>query len=221
LDSNAVNIAVEPVARPSLPPPPLGRVLLVAIAVLFGATTLGAAFAPYLAVRYPLLLIALNPWPRHIILVAPHTPIHWLVPVAALRGLCTCIVAFEVGRRYGPQGIRLFERRSPGLGRLLRWFEGVFAQAAGVFVFLSPGPLTSTLSAISGGSRTMTLSLSGLGLALWATINHRLGDWLAPWTAPIMGFIQRYLLETTLACVVIVLGYQWIARKRRLQKAGS
>jgi membrane protein DedA with SNARE-associated domain len=220
LDSNAVKLDVEPVPRPSLPPPPLGRALLVAIGVLFGATTLGAAFAPYLAVRHPLLLIALNPWPRHIILVAPYTPIQWLVPIAALRGLCACIVAFEVGRLYGPQGIRLFERRSPGLGRLLRWFERVFAQAAPVFLFLSPGPLTSTLAAIAGGSRAMTLGLSAIGLAMWASINHRVGDWLAPYTAPILSFIQRYLLETTLACVVLVFAYQWIARKRRLQKTG-
>jgi membrane protein DedA with SNARE-associated domain len=172
-------------------------------------------------VDYPLLLIALNPWPRHIILVASNTPIEWLVPVAALRGLCACIVAFEVGRHYGPQGIRLVERRSASLGRFVRLFERVFGWAGPVFVFFAPGPLTATLAAISGISRALTLVLSVLGLAMWAWIYHRVGDWLAPYTAVILSFFKRNMLEASLACVVLVLGYQWIARKRRLQKARS
>ena len=204
----------------SVPPPPLGRGLLIALGALFGAMFLGMSFAPTLAVKAPLLLIALAPLPRHIILIAPYTPVEWVVPVAALRGVITCAVAFEVGRLYGPQGIRLFERRSPRLGRWVRSFEKLFGLSAPAFLFLAPGPLTSTLAAISGGSRWLTLTLSGLGLGVWASIHHKVGDWLAPYTAPIMAFIQEYLLETTLACLLIVVTYQWFARKRRLQKSG-
>ena len=196
----------------------MGRVLLVALAVLFGAATVGTAFAPYLAIHHPLVLIALNPWPRHIILVAPHTPIVPLVIIATLRGLCTCIVGFEVGRHYGPRGIKLFERRSPRLGTFVRAFERVFSRAAPLFLVLSPGPLTSSLAAISRNSRTMTLALSAFGLAVWASINHQVGDWLKPWTAPILAFFQRHLFATTLVCAVLVFGYQWIMRRRRLKE---
>jgi membrane protein DedA with SNARE-associated domain len=221
LNSNAVNVETAPVPRPSLPPPPLGRPLLLAIGALVIATTLGSAFVAGLALHYPLLLIALSPLQRHIILIAPRTPVEWVVPIAALRGLCACVVAFEVGRLYGPQGIRLFEKRSPALGPWVRRLERVFAWAGPVLVFVMPGPLTSTLAAISGLSRTLTLALSLLGLAIWAWINHRLGDLLAPYTAPIMEFVKQHLLETTVACVLLVVSYQWIARKRRLAKAGS
>jgi len=210
---------VSPTLRPSQQPlPPLSRGLLFGIAVLFGAATLGAALAPYLAVKHPLILIALNSWPRHVILVAPHTPMIPLVLVVAFRGLFSCIIAYEVGRHYGPQGIQLFERRSPRLAGLLRAFERVFSRAAPAFLILSPGPLTSTLAAVSGNSRWTTWSLSWLGCVIWALINYQVGDWLKPWTAPILAFIQNYLLETTLACVVLVFGYQWFARKRRLKQ---
>lgn len=205
--------------RPSRkPPPPLSKLLVAGIAAVFAAATLGAAFAPYLAVKYPLVLVALNPWPRHVILVAPHTPLLWLVLVVSVRGLCSCIVAFEVGRHYGPQGIELFEERSPRLASYLRLFERVFAKAAPFFLILSPGPLTSTLAAVSGNSRWATWFLSWLGFVIWTGINYQVGDWLKPWTQPMMAFVARYLIETTIACALLVFGYQWIARRRRLRQ---
>jgi hypothetical protein len=206
--------------KPSLPVhPPLSRALIAGIGTLFGLSTLGMAFAPYLAVRHPLLLIALNPWPRHVILVAPHTPMIPLVLIAAFRGLCSAIVAYEVGIHYGPQGIELFERHSPRLANFVRAFERIFSRAAPLFLFLSPGPMTSTLAAVSGNSRIVTWGISWIGFGFWAFVNYKVGDFLKPWTAPILKFIQSYLLETTILCAVLVLGYQWLARKRRLKQA--
>lgn len=210
---------VSPPLRPSQHPlPPLGRLLLFGIALVFGASWLGMVLVARLAVEHPLLLLALNPWPRHVILVAPHTPMIPLVLVVAFRGLCSCIVAFEAGRHYGPQGIQLFERRSPRAAGFLRAFERVFSRAAPLFLVLSPGPLTSTLAAVSGNSRWSTWILSWIGFAIWAAINYKLGDWLKPWTAPILAFTQQYMLETTVVCAVIALTYQWFARKRRLKQ---
>jgi membrane protein DedA with SNARE-associated domain len=212
---------LDDIVRPSLPPPKLGRGVLIALGLLFGSSSLGAALAPYLAVHHPLVLLALNPWPRHMILVAPHTPMVPFVLIATARSLLTCIVMYEIGLRYGPGGVRLFEKRSPSIGRFLRYFESVFGRAAPLFLLISPGPMTSTLSGIAGLSRVLTWAISGLGLAIWACINYQVGDWLQPYTAPILTFIQRHLVETTLACIVIVAGYQWIARKRRLRQASS
>jgi hypothetical protein len=200
------------------PLPPLSKSLVVAIGVLFAMTTLGAAFAPYLAVKYPLILVALNAWPRHVILVAPHTPLIGLLLVVPLRGLFTCVVAYEVGRHYGPRGIELFERRSPRVATFLRWFDRVFSKAGLPLLLFSPGPLTATLAAVSGISRATTWFFSWFAFVFWTYVNYRLGDLLKPWTQPIMGFIARYLIETTVACAVLVLGYQWIARNRRLKK---
>jgi hypothetical protein len=215
--TRGVEGAPEQPSRPAHPP--LSRALIAGIGAVFGLSTLGMAFAPYLAVRCPLLLIALNPWPRHVILVAPHTPMIPLVLIAAFRGLFASILAYEVGVHYGPRGIELFERRSPRLANFLRAFERIFSRAAPLFLFVSPGPMTSTLAAVSGTSRTLTWGISWVGFAFWAWVNYKVGDFLKPWTVPILKFIQSYLLETTIACAVLVLGYQWIARKRRLKQA--
>jgi hypothetical protein len=56
---------------------------------------------------------------------------------------------------------------------------------------------------------------------MWAWINHSIGDFLAPYTAPILRFAREHLLETTLVCVVLAIGYKLISRKRRLEKARS
>lgn len=224
LDANgepaAANNGAEAIAeRPSRAPhPPLSRGLLVAIGAVFAAALLGVALSPTLAVKYPLLLIALNPLPRHIIMVAPHTPMIPLIFIAAFRSLCSCIVSYEVGRHYGPRGIDLFERRSPRLAGFVRFFQRVFPRAAPVFLLVSPGPLTSTLAAVSGNSRWMTWSVSWCALLFWAFVNYKVGDWLRPYTAPILKFIQAYLLETTLVCIALVLGYQWFTRRRRLKQ---
>lgn len=204
--------------RVSLTPPVLGPGILFALGALVVSSLVGTAMAPYLAVHYPLVLVALAPLPRHLILVAPHTPIVPFVLVATLRGLLSCIVAFEVGLRYGPQGVRMFERKSPRIGGFLRYFEQVFARAAPLFLLIAPGPMTSSLSGISGISRLVTWSISAAGLSLWACVNYQLGDWLQPWTGPLLAFFQRHLLEATLGCIALVAGYQWLSRRRRLRQ---
>lgn len=214
-DINTALVAEQPSQKPL---PPLGKHLVAGIAFVVALATIGAAFAPYLAVKHPLLLVALNPWPRHVILVAPHVDFFWLVLVVSFRGLLSCIISYEVGRHYGPQGLELFERKSPRLAGFVRAFERMFVKAAPVFLLVAPGPLTSTLSAVSGSSRAWTWFLSWLGLAILTAINYKVGDWLKPWTQPIMHFISSYLLETTIACAVLVFGYQLIARKRRLKQ---
>jgi hypothetical protein len=100
----------------------------------------------------------------------------------------------------------------------LRFFQRVFPRAAPAFLLVSPGPLTSTLAAVSGNSRWMTWTVSWFALFFWAFVNYKVGDFLRPYTAPILKFVQSYLLETTLVCVALVAGYQWFARKRRLRQ---
>lgn len=206
---------VPPVTRAQ---PVLGRVLIVTTAVLFGAGTLGTALSPYLAVRHPLILVALNPWSRHVVLVAPHAPMLPLLIIATLRGLCSCIVAYEITRYYGPRGRELFERRSLRIGRAVRSFERAVSKAAPLFLVLSPGPVTTAVAALSGTTRPVIWSLSAVGLAAWNCANYKIGDWLEPWTQPILEFIQRHLLSTTLTCAVLVFGYHWVMRSRRLRQ---
>ena len=188
----------------------------VAIAV---ATGLGAAFAPYLLVHHPFWLLALNPWPRHQLLVAPEAKIVPFVAVVVVRGMLSCAVAFEIGRSYGTRGVALIEGRSSESGRFLRAIEQLFGRFSVAFLLFTPGWFTSALAGMSGVTRTRCLTLNGLGLTGLALLNHRLGGWLEPWTAPVVDFLQQHVVAATLVCVLIVAAYQGhTLRKRALRR---
>lgn len=188
----------------------------IAIAV---ATGLGAAFAPYLLVHHPFWLLALNPWPRHQLLVAPDAPIVPFVAVVVVRGLLTCAVSFEIGRCYGTRGAALIAGRSSASGRMVRTIERLFGRFSFAFLLLTPGWFTSALAGMSGVARARCLTLNCLGLTGWALAHHRVGAWLEPWTAPIVRFLQENVLAATLACVLLVALYQGYAwRKRSFRK---
>jgi membrane protein DedA with SNARE-associated domain len=191
----------------------------IAIAV---ATGVGAAFAPYLLVHHPFWLLALNPWPRHQLLVAPEAHIVPFVAIVVVRGMLTCAVSFEIGRCYDrprTRGVALIEGRSQESGSFLRSIERLFGRFSFAFLLLTPGWFTSALAGMSGVTRTRCLTLNVLGLTCWALAYHRLGAWLEPWTTPIIRFLQDNVLTATLICVALVAlyqGHQW--RKRGLRK---
>jgi hypothetical protein len=179
---------------PSLPPLAAApRWLLWAAGALVLATLVGAALSPFLAVHEPLLLLALNPWPRHQILVAPHIAFAPFVALVTARSLCTCLVAYELGKYYGARGTAYIAGRSPETGRTLMLFEQLFGRFSSVLLVVVPGLMTSALAGTSGVTRLHTLALSALGLGVWASINHRVGGVLAPWTAPLLGFLRGHI----------------------------
>ena len=198
------------------------RRFLLMFGVLVGTASIGAALAPYLAVHNPLLLLALNPWPRHLILVAPLVPVLPFVAVATARALLSALLGYEVGTRYGARGLELFQERSARAGKVLREVERVFRRASVPLLIIAPGPLTAALAGIGGMRRSVTWPALLVGQTGWVYLTYRLGDFLKPWTAPIMAFLERNLLSTTLACAVVVLAYQLHAgRKRRRQLRGD
>jgi membrane protein DedA with SNARE-associated domain len=179
------------------------------------ATGFGAALAPYLLVHHPLWLLALNPWPRHQILVAPHSELAPFLVTVTVRSLFTCWVSYELGKHYGVRGTALLEGRAPDFGRSLRTMEHWFGRFSGVLLVVMPGWLTSALGGMAGVTRLTTLSLSGLGVLAWAAINHHLGGWLEPWTRPMMQFLREHMLAACLVCAASVLLYQLYVRRKR------
>src|SRR5947209_6911595 len=119
----------QPKPVPTLPPIAAApRWLLWAAGVLVLATLVGAALSPFLAVHEPLWLLALNPWPRHQILVAPHIAFTPFVALVTARSLCTCVIAYELGKHYGARGTAYIAGRSPETGRTLILFEQLFGR---------------------------------------------------------------------------------------------
>ena len=205
---------------PALPVPASAPRWLIAAGVAIAvATGLGAAFAPYLLVHHPFWLLALNPWPRHQLLVAPEAPIVPFVLVVVVRGLLSCAVSFEIGRCYGTRGVALLEGRSTESGRMVRAIERLFGRFSYAFLLFTPGWFTSALAGMSGIARVRCLTLNCVGLAAWALVHHRVGAWLEPWTAPIVRYLQEHVLAATLVCVLLVAVYQgYLWRKRSFRK---
>jgi membrane protein DedA with SNARE-associated domain len=201
-------------AQPNAPRWLIGAGIAIAV-----ATALGAAFAPYLLVHHPYWLLALNPWPRHQLLVAPDAAILPFVAVVVVRGMLSCAVSFEIGRVYGTRGVALIEGHSSESGSVLRYVERLFGRFSYAFLLFTPGWFTSALAGMSGVPRVRCLTLNSVGLLGWALIHYRVGAWLEPWTAPILRFIQEHMLSATVICVVLVLVYQGhVWRQRSLRK---
>jgi membrane protein DedA with SNARE-associated domain len=189
--------------------------LFVILVIVLAATAVGAALAPYLLVNHPLWLLVLNPWPRHQILVAPHTDLVPFLLVVVPRSALMCWISYELGRHYGPRGTALLEGRAPDLGRGLRSIERLFGRWSAPLLFVMPGWLTSSLAGMSGVTRWLTLLLSATGILGWALLNHHVGGWLEPYLRPVMTFLREHMLEACVVCTAGVLLYQLYVQRRR------
>ena len=203
----------EHVERAHVPLPPLW--LMIAAGILVGATLIGALSVATLALHHPLWLIALNPWPRHLLLVAPHAPLVPFITVATLRGLFSCGVVYELARHYGDRAGEYMQSRSERASATFITTKRLFGRWSPVLLLVFPGMTTSVLAGMGSLPRTRTLLLSVLGLFTWACINHRLGAWLAPWTAPIVRFLSENMLSATLV-IALAIGVYHLSQRRKI-----
>ncbi len=197
------------------------RLLIGSVVALTIAGTAGSAFAPALLTYSPLLLVALSPLPRHLVLVAPITSFAPFVLVALARGLISAAVAYWVGVSYGKSGLQWIEPRYPRLRKWVRWLERTFDRVGPVVVLVSP---TSPVCALAGMIRMPAwqfLPAALLGKAAWAIGAYWLGDFLSEWTTPILHWVRENVVSATIACVAVFGGYQVIRRLRRKRRVDA
>lgn len=192
--------------------------LLGVLGVLLTADTLGTAFAPMLAVRAPLVLIAFSPMGRHLVLVAPETTLPAFVAVASARRLLAFAVIYFLARAYGEGSFKWVEQRYARLGRTARVFERTFRRAAPLAVLLLPG-MCAPLAGATGMPPRAFLPLAALAVVGWVTVAYFVGDALSAWTAPVLDFVRAHIASTTAVCVLAVLLYEWRRRARRRESA--
>ena len=123
---------------------------LTVLGVLSSASLLGVAFSLYLVNNWPLLLVALSPLGRHLLLVAPAVDPAAFVLVVVARRMLFYTASFFLGRALGPGGIVWIETRAAAFGRFVRWIEALFARWSYPVVFFASGPTVSALAGISG-----------------------------------------------------------------------
>jgi membrane protein DedA with SNARE-associated domain len=190
---------------------------LLGVAAAIGiANLVGIAFAPGLLKHAPLVLIALSPLGRHLVLAATVTPMVPFVIVGTTRRLLVAALSYALGRAYGTRGIGWVKARYPQLEPFLRALEWLFARAAPLLLFVAPGPLVCALAGATGMRAWLALPIAAAGQTAWMIVTYRLGEALAVWLAPIVAFIETYMVPLTLASIALALGYYWLRRRRQL-----
>jgi membrane protein DedA with SNARE-associated domain len=197
------------------------RLLLGSIAVLTITGTAGAAFAPALLTYSPLLLLALSPITRHLVLAAPITDVVPFVAIATARRVLSCGVAYWVGLSYGELGLKWVEGRYPRFRRFVHWLEHAFHKVGPLLLVVAPSPPMCALAGTLRLSKWHVLPAALIGQLVWVGLAYWLGDFLSAWTGPILVWLREHVVEATAACIALFGGYQVIKRMRRKRSAES
>lgn len=191
------------------------------LGVLGAGSLFGVAFSLYLVNHAPLLLIALSPLGRHLVLVAPSVDPTVFVAVAVLRRLAFYLACFELGRALGPPGILWIEARAGWLGRFVRFVEGWFGRAPRAVVLVMAGPTVSMLAGISGMRATTFAALATPSLLLRMLFVVGFAEWLRQPIEALLAWIDEIWFPGTALLATGVALAHWRRRRRGALAAPS
>ncbi|MFO7589502.1 MAG: VTT domain-containing protein [Acidimicrobiia bacterium] len=186
-------------------------VLVVPMVTIMVVATIGDAISPTLLVEAPLVLEALIPRNRFLVLVAPQVGFWPFFVVGMVRLLLTDPLFYVFGQRYGDAAINWTEQRmgAPGSVRAIeRWFR----RAAYPIVVIAPNNMICTLAGASG------MSVPGFAIANFGGTAVRLvliwwaGEAFSEPLLDVVDLVGRYRWWFTLATIVIVV---WSVRRAR------
>jgi membrane protein DedA with SNARE-associated domain len=174
---------------------------------------LGIAFSPVLLVEAPLLLIALSPLYRHLVVVAPMVDAPSFFVVAIVRLFAADPFMYALGKRYGRTALGWVEARSPFMGRFLRIVERIFARA-GAFVFLASQALTvCTVAGVFRMPKGKFVAANLGGTLLHVTVAWYLGDALRLWVVRFQAWVDAHVVPLTAVTVAAAL-VGWLVWRR-------
>lgn len=200
----------------------LMRRALTMLAVLGTGSMAGVAFSMYLVNHFPLLLIALSPLGRHLVLVAPIVDPVAFVVVGVGRRLLFYKASYDLGLALGPWGVVWLEERAKYFARFVRWLEGLFARASRLVVLVMAGPTVSALAGISGMRQSVFLVLAAVSLIIRMLLILGFAELVREPIEQVLAWIDAYSKPGTAVMVAGVLSYQWYRiRKGRAEPSSS
>jgi membrane protein DedA with SNARE-associated domain len=196
-------------------------VLLVApIIVLISVGTIANAIHPTLVKNHPLLLVALEPRNRWIILVADKVSFVPLLIFGTIRRLASDPLFFALGYLFGDNAIRWAERRfDMGTGTIQK-IEKVFQKAGPVLVFLFPGALVCVLSGATGMSPVLFGILNVVGTIVTITVLYNFASVVDGPVDAINNFYGNNVVWLTVVSITLTVLYvanQWRQGKSEIQ----
>ena len=194
------------------------RLLIAALGSFFALAMLGTAFAPKLLVEHPLLLVALNPVLRHLVLASNQIDALPFVLVGLLRLLGPDPFHYLLGRWYGDVAVEWIERRSPRSARAARFAERAFARAGLVLLFVSPEGIINVLAGAARVRPAVFLTLNVAGTLCMLMLVRAFGARYDAALGALLAFIQANVIGLTAASVIAV-GVGVLLRRRRTVEA--
>ena len=186
--------------------------LVVPIASIAVASSIGEAISPTLLVDAPLLLVALVPRNRYLVLAAPQLAFWPFFIVGMVRLTLTDPLFYLFGRRHGDAAIHWTERRVGAPGSVRRLEQG-FRRAAYPVVAIAPNNLVCVLAGASGMSIGGFLLANLGGTAARMVLIWWLGSVFSEPLLDVVEFVSRYRWVLTAATVIVVAVSVWRARR--------
>jgi membrane protein DedA with SNARE-associated domain len=182
------------------------RPLLGVLVLMLVAGGVGDTASPLLVIHSPLLLVALNPRARNVLLASLTVGLVPLLAVSLIRRLLILPVLYRLGQIHGDGSLAWVDRRLPRTGRWTRRVERWFDRAAAPVVLLLPGALTAYLAGSTGMHEAGLLVLSALGIMVRLAVLLAVGDALAAPLTWLLRFIADHqwpLLILSLALTAV------------------
>ena len=190
------------------------------IIVLVSIGTIANAIHPTLVKNHPLLLVALEPRNRWIILVAEKVSFWPLLIFGTLRRLASDPLFFLLGHLYGDGAVRWAERKFDfGTGTIEK-IEKIFQKAGPVLVFLAPGALVCVLAGATGMSPVLFFVLNVVGTIVIVTVLFHFASVVEGPVDAINGFYGdnfKWLTVVTVVLTVLYIWNQWRQGKSEIQ----
>jgi membrane protein DedA with SNARE-associated domain len=201
-----------PLATAPTRPPPSRRTLVlivVPIIVLISIGTIANAIHPTLVKNHPLLLVALEPRNRWVILVAEKVAFWPLLIFGTLRRLASDPLFFLLGYLYGDGAVRWAERKLDGGTGVIKWIEKAFHRAGPVLVFFFPGALVCVLAGATGMSPVLFFVLNIVGTLFTVTVLYNFASVVEGPVDAINRFYANNFKWLTVVSVVLTALYVW------------
>ncbi len=198
---------------------PEGRRLLVWCGVPIGAFTIasliGTALMPYLLARQPLMLVALSPLFRHLVLAAPRVPALPFFAVVVPRHFAPDPFFYLLGREYGRFAIEWAEGNSPFTGRIVRALERLFARIGPIALLISPDVVVSTLAGAAKVPLPLFVVFNVLGTFCTVFVARWFGDVFEKSIASIVTYFEAHIVAVTAVSVLLVVVFNWYSSRQK------
>jgi membrane protein DedA with SNARE-associated domain len=179
----------------------------VPMVILAIGANVGNALAPTLLTREPMLLLALAPRLRWLLLSSPNVHSLAFYGIPFVRALGVLSLYYFFGRRYGDAALRWVEDRAGRSMRPVRWIERQFHRARFPIILAFPGTLAALLAGADGmpflGFLVAAMAGTVARLVLVRTVANLFADVLLD----VLDWVANNQLWLTIASVGLVLVY--------------